>query len=69
MLLSHIQKRKIKVERMLPRVMNKLTVCVYPMGAIRPEVSMITGLDKYNLSGQATFDKKIGVLLRSFLAR
>ena len=52
-----LSQSKVKVERMLPRVMNKLTVCVYPMGAIRPEVYMITGLDNYNLSGQATFDK------------
>ena len=28
MLLSHLQKSNIKVESMLPRVMNKLTVCV-----------------------------------------
>ena len=49
--------------------MNKLTVCVYPMAIIRPEVSEITGLDNYNLSGQATFDRETGELLNSFLAR
>lgn len=69
MLLSHLQKSKLKVDRMLPRVMNKLTICVYPMATIRPEVSGITGLDNYNLSGQATFDKKTGILLTSFLER
>ena len=69
MLLSRLQKSKIKVESMLPRVMNKLTVCVYPMATILPEVSVITGLDNYNLSGQATFDTETGELLNSFLAR
>jgi DNA polymerase III epsilon subunit-like protein len=64
-----LSQSKVKVERMLPRVMNKLTVCVYPMATIRPEVSGITGLDNYNLSGQATFDKETGVLINSFLAR
>ena len=49
--------------------MNKLTVCVYPLATILPEVSMITGLDNYNLSGQATFDTETGELLNSFLAR
>ena len=48
--------------------MNKLTVCVYPMAIIRPEVSEITGLDNYNLSGQARFDRETGELLNSFLA-
>ena len=64
-----LSQSKVKVERMLPRVMNKLTVCVYPMATIRPEVSGITGLDNYNLTGQATFDKETGVLINSFLAR
>ena len=64
-----LSQSKVKVERMLPRVMNKLTVCVYPMANIRPQVSGITGLDNYNLSGQATFDKETGVLINSFLAR
>ena len=49
--------------------MNKLTICVYPMATIRPEVSGITGLDNYNLSGQATFDKETGQLLNIFLER
>jgi hypothetical protein len=42
---------------------------MYPMSTIRPKVSGITGLDNYNLSGQATFDNETGVLLNSFLAR
>ena len=68
-LLSHLQKSKLKVDRMLPRVMNKITICVYPMATIRPEVSGITGLDNYNLSGQATFDSETGQLLNIFLER
>ena len=69
MLISHLQKYPNKVEILFPRVMNKLTVCVYPMATIRPEVSVITGLDNYNLSGQATFDRNTGELLNSFLDR
>ena len=33
------------IDSILPRVMNKLSVCVYPMSVIRPEVTDITGLD------------------------
>ena len=51
----------------LPRVLNKLTLCVYPMAPIVPEVSSITGLDNYNLSGQAKFDKSTGDLIKTFL--
>jgi three prime repair exonuclease-1 len=51
------------------RVMNKLTVCVYPMATIRPEVSEITGLDNYNLSGQSPSDRKAGELINNFLYR
>ena len=68
-LMTHLQERKTDVESILPRIMNKLTMCVYPMAIIRPEVSEITGLDNYNLSGQATFDRETGELLNSFLAR
>ena len=34
----------------IPRVLDKLTLCVYPMATIVPYVSSITGLDNYNLS-------------------
>jgi oligoribonuclease (3'-5' exoribonuclease) len=40
---THHPKNNIEVESLLPRVMNKLTVCLYPMATIRPEVSDITG--------------------------
>ena len=51
MLLSHLPLSKLKVDRMLPRVVNKLTICVYPMTTIRPEVSGNTGQDNYNRLG------------------
>jgi DNA polymerase III epsilon subunit-like protein len=66
---SHLPEGPNEIESMLPRVMNKLTVCVYPMSTIRPEVSEITGLDNYNLSGQSTFDRGTGELINNFLAR
>ena len=67
-LMRHLKGSKSDVEHILPRIMNKLTLCVYPMAIIRPEVSEITGLDNYNLSGQSAFDMKTGELLNSFLA-
>ena len=48
------------LETLIPRVLNKLTICVYPMATIMPEVSSITGLDNYSLTGQDKFDKSIG---------
>ena len=56
-------------ETLLPRVMNKLTICVYPMATIMPEVSSLTGLDNYNLTGQDKFEKSTGDLLNAFLSR
>ena len=58
-----------KIEKLLPRVLNKLTLCVYPMATIVPQVSSITGLDNYNLSDQARFDKNTADMLNSFLNR
>ena len=57
------------LETLIPRVLNKLTICVYPMATIIPEVSSITGLDNYNLTGQDKFDKSTGDLLNAFLSR
>ena len=57
------------VENILPRVVNKLTLCVYPMATVPPLVTDITGLDNYNLDGQARFDENTGFLINSFLAR
>jgi hypothetical protein len=55
------------IAKLLPRVLNKLTLCVYPMATIVPNVSSIRGLD--NLSDQATFDKNTADMLNSFLNR
>ena len=59
----------LQLETLLPRVLNKLTICVYPMSTIMPEVSSITGLDNYNLTGQDKFQKSTGDLLNAFLSR
>ena len=73
-LLSYLQKQRnqnnlMQAETIIPRVLNKLTLSVYPMATIMPEVTRITGLDNYNLTGQARFDNHIGDLLNAFLAR
>ena len=59
----------LQLESLLPRVLNKLTLCVYPMATIMPEVSDITGLDNYNLTDQTRFDENTGYLLKNFLDR
>jgi len=59
----------LELETFLPRVLNKLTLSVYPMALMMPEVSKITGLDNYNLTDQARFDKRTGDLLKTFLGR
>ena len=58
----------IQIEKCSPRIMNKLTICVYPMATIVPFVSSMTGLDNYNLTGQSKFDRNIGNLLNIFLS-
>ena len=63
-----IESTKFKLESLLPRIVNKLTLCVYPMATIVPSVSDITGLDNYMLSDYSTFDKGTGNLINSFLA-
>jgi len=60
---------KAMLEQVVPRVVNKLTLCVYPMAPILPTVSSITGLDNYNLTEQANFDENTANLLSSFLSR
>jgi len=57
------------VEQLLPRVMNKLTLCIYPMTTIMPIVSNLTGLDNYNLTDQAKFDCDTAGLINCFLSR
>ena len=57
------------LELLAPRVLNKLTICVYPMKTIYPTVSHLTGLDNYNLEGQAKFDEITCSLIKNFLSR
>ena len=45
------------VERLQPRIENKLTLCVYPMATIVPSVTDITGLDNYMLDGHSRFNE------------
>ena len=52
----------------LPRIVNKLTLCVYPMAIIVPLVSDLTGLDNYNLTGQSKFSKTTVDLINNFLS-
>ena len=40
------------LENIVPRIMNKLTICIYPMVTVMPDVALITSLDNYNLSGR-----------------
>lgn len=60
--------RKLCENCFLPRIVNKLTLCVYPMAIIVPLVSDLTGLDNYNLSGQSNFTNTTAGLLNSFLS-
>jgi DNA polymerase III epsilon subunit-like protein len=74
MILNHLKVNKpgdkvFQMESLLPRVLNKLTLCVYPMATVMPDVASITKLDNYNLSGQAKFDKNTGEMLNIFLTR
>ena len=64
-----IENYSFQTEGLIPWVINKITLCVYPMATIMPQVSDITGLDNYNLSDQARFDANTGDLLNSFLTR
>lgn len=54
--------------KLLPRIVNKLTLCIYPKAVILPLVSDLTGLDNYNLSEQSSFNKNVGELINNFLS-
>ena len=62
------EKYILELETLLPRVLNKLTMCLYPVAPIMPEVTRITGLDNYNLTDQAIFNKSTGDFLNTFLS-
>ena len=57
----------LQVRNLAPRMLNKLTLCVFPMATISPLISELTGLDNYNLTGQSKFNKNTGNLIDSFL--
>jgi len=57
------------VDALLPRVLNKLSLCFYPMTTIVPHVTALTGLDNYNLSGQPQFTRDTVKLLEAWLLR
>ena len=42
------------LDQLQPRVLNKLTLCLYPGTMIHPGVTSLTGLDNYNLSGNTS---------------
>ena len=48
----NLEGNQVQLESLQPRIVNKLTMCVYPMATILPHVSDITGLDNYMLNGQ-----------------
>ena len=50
----------------LPRVWNKLNLCVNPMATMMPDISRITVLDKYNLTGRTRFDKSTECKFENF---
>ena len=66
--LSLSENRNLCEISFLPRIVNKLTLCVYPMAIIVPLVSDLTGLDNYNLSGQSNFTNTTANLLNGFLS-
>ena len=71
---NHLKDKKnqdysYQIESLLPRILNKITLCLYPIATIMPEVSDITELDNYNLTGQTKFDGNTGHLLNNFLDR
>ncbi|CAH1785765.1 unnamed protein product [Owenia fusiformis] len=53
----------------LPRVLNKLTICVYPMKEVCPGAADVTGLHNDNLYFQKDFDEESGQMIMSFLRR
>ena len=59
--------KKENCDKILPRILNKITLCVYPIAPVLPDVSIITGLDNYNLYGQAKFDTNTVKMIDGFL--
>ena len=55
--------------RKIPRVTNRLNLCVYPSKQIDPMASIKSKLDNVNLSHQSQFDEDVGNVVMSFLNR
>lgn len=53
----------------VPRVTNRLSLCVYPARLIDPKASEISGLDNYNLEHQSHFNDDTANTVLSFLNR
>lgn len=53
----------------MPRVTNRLNMCVYPSKPIHPMASKKSKLDNQNLSHQSQFDEDVGNVVLSFLNR
>lgn len=53
----------------LPRVTNRLNLCIYPSRRVELEATQKTLLDNWNLEHQGRFDEDVFNLLDSFLRR
>lgn len=53
----------------IPRVTNRLNLCIYPSRLVDPEATNKTKLDNYNLEHQSRFDEDVFNLIYSFLNR
>lgn len=53
----------------MPRVTNRLNLCIYPSRLVDPVASNKTKLDNYNLEHQGKFDEDVYCLILSFLNR
>lgn len=51
----------------LPHVLHKLSVCLNPQRMIHPEVTVITGLDNFQLEHEQPFGANTGALLVHFV--
>lgn len=53
----------------IPRVVNRLNLCIYPSRLVDPVASEKTKLDNYNLENQGRFDEDVFNIINSFLKR
>ncbi|XP_057369139.1 three-prime repair exonuclease 1-like [Daphnia carinata] len=55
--------------KQVPRVTNRLNLCIYPSRLVDPVASDKTKLDNYNLEHQSKFDEDVFNVIYSFLNR